>query len=141
MDWRETLYQTVRTFFILVTLITVAMFALGSAADAGRTFSYDAFLTPLLYALVGALPQLVMASKEELSGARYVVRKVIQFAIIEAGIVALVLTGPSVAVGESGEVAALMSVVAVVFVVAHALIYLADWHAAKKMTEGLAQFK
>ena len=85
MSLREALYQAARTYCILVTLITMAILVLGETFDAGATFSYDVFLSPLVFALVGAVPELVMVSREELSRRAYVCRRVAQFVLVEAG--------------------------------------------------------
>ncbi|MEE1273469.1 MAG: hypothetical protein UHI81_03095 [Olegusella sp.] len=141
MSLREALYQVARTYCILVTLITVAILVLGETFDAGATFSYDVFLSPLVFALVGAVPELVMVSGEELSRRAYVGRKVVQFALIETGVLAVAFASPAIPSDRADVAVSLVATVAVVYVAACACTYLSDRHAARKMTDDLARFQ
>lgn len=141
MSLREALYQAARTYCVLVTLITVAILVLGTAFDAGAVFSYDAFLSPLVFALVGAAPEMVMVSRGELSRRGYVCRRVAQFVLVEAGVLALAAASPAIASDRVEVAASLAIAVAVIYVVTCACTYLSDRHAAKRMTEELARFQ
>lgn len=141
MSLREALYQAARTYCILVTLVTVAILVLGETFDAGATFSYDVFLSPLAFALVGAAPELVMVSSEELSRRAYVCRRVVQFALIEIGVLALATASPAIASNRMEVAASLAIAVAVIYALTWACTYLSDRYAARKMTDELARFQ
>lgn len=141
MSLREALYQAARTYCILVTLITMAILVLGETFDAGETFSYDVFLSPLVFALVGAAPELVMVSREELSRRAYVCRRVAQFALIEAGVLAIAAASPAIPSDRADVVVSLVAAVAVVYIATCVCTYLSERHAARKMTDELARFQ
>ena len=50
----------------------------GSITQPDSRFGYSVFIIPLLYALAGILPQLVMYSQQELSIKEILLRKIIQ---------------------------------------------------------------
>ena len=50
--WKELLIHMLRLYTLLVTLITVLIIVLGNWLDHGRVFSYEAFFSLLLYALI-----------------------------------------------------------------------------------------
>ena len=48
---KELLIRALRLYTLLVTLITILMIILGYLLDGDRVFSYEAFFSPLFYAL------------------------------------------------------------------------------------------
>ena len=55
MKLKEKIGEAFRLYFILVTLITILLLILGMLLDGDRTFSYEAFLSPLIYAAIGVI--------------------------------------------------------------------------------------
>ena len=76
----------VRTYFMIVTLITLVMCVVGQVVMPDQTFGYEAFTAPLIYALVGTVPNIVLYSKHELKVKELLFRKVLQLLLIEAGV-------------------------------------------------------
>ena len=64
---KERLGEAFRLYFILVTLITILLMVVGLIFDSDRTFSYEAFFSPLFYAFIGAIPVFFFQSDKELS--------------------------------------------------------------------------
>lgn len=133
--------EMLTSYFTLVTLITMATLVMGLCFDPEATFGYEAFATPLIYAACGVLPVVVMYSKKELSTKEFIVRKVIQFVLIEVMIlfVAFYKTG---IVGKRKEVIVGMGIsVFVVYVLAHVIDWIQNYLSAKQMTEQLMKLQ
>ena len=79
---KEYLIRAFRLYTLLVTLITVLMIILGSLLDRDRVFSYDAFISPLLYALIGTAATAVTWTEKELSIRKLIIRKAIALLLI-----------------------------------------------------------
>jgi hypothetical protein len=87
---KERLGEAFRLYFILVTLITILLMVVGLIFDSGRTFSYEAFFSPLFYAFIGVIPVFFFQSDKELSMKRLVIRNIIYVLIIEAAMLFIV---------------------------------------------------
>lgn len=85
MHGKEFLMDSIRTFFAISTLSTVAILVLGLWFMPGENIGqgYEAFATPLIFGAVGTLPNIVMYSKHELKVKELLVRKVIQLILVE----------------------------------------------------------
>ena len=81
--WKERLIRALRLYTLLVTLITVLMIILGNLLDRDRVFGYDAFFSPLLYALIGTVATMITWSDKEPSVRSLIVRKAISLLLIE----------------------------------------------------------
>ena len=75
--WKELCIRTLRLYTLLVTLITVLMIILGILLDRDRVFSYDAFVSPLIYALIGTVATVITRYDKELSIRSLIIRKII----------------------------------------------------------------
>ena len=84
MSIKQFIVRKLGLFFMLSTLITVAIYLLGSHFDGEARFGYDGFLSPLLYAGCCVLPSLVTWSKRELKPRELILRELIQFLLTEA---------------------------------------------------------
>ena len=83
MHGKEFFSECIRTFFMVVTLINIEMFAAGMYLMPEARFGYEAFIVPVIYGLAGTFPNLVMYSKRELKIGELMVRKVLQLILIE----------------------------------------------------------
>ncbi len=83
MNPKDFLKSLFTNFFIVVTLVTIAMGILGLTFDADRTFGYEAYFFPLFYSILSMLPAIVMYTKKELSIRKTLLRKLLQLALIE----------------------------------------------------------
>lgn len=78
MSGKEFFKNALMNFFIIVTLINVAVFVLGSIFKPDQQFGYEIFLMPLIYGVLGMIPVVIMYSKKELSVKELCIRKVFQ---------------------------------------------------------------
>ncbi|MBO4365803.1 MAG: hypothetical protein J5804_05875 [Eggerthellaceae bacterium] len=141
MSIREIAIRICGIYFALVTLITVAIMVMGLAFDPNAQFGYDAFASPLLLAAVSIPPTAIMYSRHELSIREVLVRKVIQLVLIEALVLSIAFTSPSMPTNNAGLVAILACVIAVIFVLANAFAWAADSATARKLEQDLVRFQ
>ncbi|MBQ7066606.1 MAG: hypothetical protein IJN92_07265 [Lachnospiraceae bacterium] len=129
--------KIIRTYFTLVTLITVAIFLIGAQLAPDASLSYTAFAIPLIYAACGVLPSVVMYSRKELTVKQFLVRKVIQLGLIEILLFTVIFDN----VNELKERTDMVILVTISVFIIYTLVHILDWFqkslSAKKMTEEL----
>ena len=139
--WKETLIRALRLYTLLVTLITVALMILGYLLDRDRVFGYEAFLSPLLYALIGTAATLVTRPGKELSVRSLIIRKVISLLLIEGAIILLALNSDTIPTDQSRVLPGLMLGILAVFLLTHIILYLADRKEAERLSADLARYQ
>lgn len=137
MHGKEFIMKIIRTYFTLVTLITVAIFLIGAQLAPDASLSYTAFAIPLIYAACGVLPSVVMYSRKELTVKQFLVRKVIQLGLIEILLFTVIFDN----VNELKERTDRVILVTISVFIIYTLVHILDWFqkslSAKKMTEEL----
>lgn len=137
MHGKEFIMKIIRTYFTLVTLITVAIFLIGAQLAPDASLSYTAFAIPLIYAACGVLPSVVMYSRKELTVKQFLVRKVIQLGLIETLLFTVIFDN----VNELKERTDMVILVTISVFIIYTLVHILDWFqkslSAKKMTEEL----
>ncbi|MDD6037720.1 MAG: hypothetical protein PUD20_02815 [bacterium] len=83
MSFKEYLKSEISSFFIVVTLVNIATFVLGSIFQPDARFGYDAFLSPLVFGVLSMIPTLITYCSHELSMKQMLVRKILQFFCLE----------------------------------------------------------
>lgn len=83
MSFKEYLKEMAASYFMIVTLIDLAMLLMGISMEKDVRFGYEAFLLPLLYGFLGVLPSLVLYSRKELSILQLMLRKILQLCLLE----------------------------------------------------------
>lgn len=141
MKLKEFLFRQLMSFFVLTTLITIAILILGSIFDPDAELKYDAMASPLIFAALSVLPGMVMYSRRELSVGQVIFRKIIQLLLIEAEVLAIGFSSPLIHTEQAGTVAALVCSVIVIFAAAHFFSYLSELHTAKQLTSMLTSFQ
>ena len=138
---REHIKNNIMSFFIIVTLVNIAIFVSGMILAPDEKLDYTAFIVPVIDGLLGVIPGLIMYSKRELTVKQIIVRDIIQLISIE--LIMLVFS-----FGFSGfdnvDVPRLIAVtgsVALVYVGVVAIMYALDFRTAKKMTDDLKAFQ
>jgi hypothetical protein len=139
--WKELLIRALRLYTLLVTLITVLMIILGNLLDRDRIFSYDAFFSPLIYALIGTVAAMITHSDKELSVRDLIIRKVISLLIIEGAIVFIALNSDTIPTEKSWVLPGLALGVFAVFVLSHIIMYLIDRKEAEKLNADLSRYQ
>lgn len=141
MSFREFFKSVAATYFVIVTLIVFAMYLLGMLFHPDETLTYEAFLSPLLYGVLGVLPAFVMYSKKELTVRQFIVRKVLQLICIE---VLLVCFGFGVKIMSLDNISLLLSYVLsvlIIFVLANVIMFLLDANQARQLNTDLEEFQ
>ena len=139
--WKELLIRALRLYTLLVTLITVALIILGRLLDRDRVFSYEAFISPLFYALIGTVATVITRSDKELSVRSLIIRKVISLLLIEGAIIWIALNADTIPTEKSWVVPGLALGVFVVFVLTHVILYYIDRKEAEKLNADLARYQ
>lgn len=83
MSLKQYFKEMISSFFIIVTLINIAIFILGNLFRPEQRFGYEAFLAPIIYGLFSLIPFIVMYSKKELTVKQLIFRKILQWFSIE----------------------------------------------------------
>ena len=134
---KEHLKECLRNFFIIVTCINVAMFVLGSIFQNGQQFGYEAFLYPIIYGVLGSIPNLLMREKKEPTLKQYVIRQILGSLLCMALLFVFMFGGRPVTAQilmTAGGVA--MSVIAI-FIVVDIVTWILDSKTAQDMTADL----
>ena len=138
---KELLVHILRVYTLLVTLITILLIILGKLLDRGRVFSYEAFLSPLIYALIGTVAAVITRSDKELSVRNLIIRKVISLLLIECAIIFLALNADTIPTEKSWVIPGLALGILVVFVLTHIILYFIDRKEAEKLNTDLARYQ
>ena len=141
MHGREFIGSILNTYFTLVTLISVFMLIFGMRFYPDESFGYTAYAFPLIYAACGILPEVVMYSKRELSVVEFVIRKVIQLALIEVLVLFAVFGGRKLFTEEKGVVVVTGVGIFVIYIVSHVVDWIQKSLSARKMTEDLIKLQ
>jgi len=138
---KELLIHTLRLYTLLVTLITILMIILGNLLDRGRVFSYDAFFSPLVYALIGTVATVITRSDKELSVRSLIIRKVISLLLIEGAVILIAVNADTIPTEQSWVLPCLALGILAVFVLSHIILYFIDRKEAEKLNADLARFQ
>ena len=139
--WKGWLIRAFRLYTLLVTLITVLMIILGSLLDRDRTFSYEAFLSPLLYALIGMAATVVTWSDKELSVRSLIIRKIISLLLIEGAMILIAVNADTIPTDKSWVIPGLALGVFAVFILSHFILYFLDRKEAEKLSADLVRYQ
>lgn len=138
---KEHIKDNLMNFFIIVTLVNLAIFICGTFFAPEQKITYAAFIVPILDGLLGIIPGLIMYSKRELTLKQMIVREFIQLASIE--LIILFFT-----IGVSGfnsanllNISMVAASVAIIYVLVVLIRFFLDSRNAKKMTNDLKAFQ
>jgi len=138
MSRKDFLKNILMSFFIVVTLVNVAMAVLGLLFDSNKTFGYEAFVSPLIFGVLGVVPAIVTYSKKELTMTQMVIRKVIQLILLESLLIGFVVSN-GVVRGKtmiSFAISVLLIAVAV-----HLILWILDNRKAHKLSLDLEKYQ
>ncbi len=138
---REHIKNNIMSFFIIVTLVNIAIFVSGMILAPDEKLDYTAFIVPVIDGLLGVIPGIVMYSKRELTVKQIIVRDIIQLASVELIIYFFSFGFRSLTTEDLPRLLAVVGSVAVVYVGVVAIMYALDFRTAKKMTDDLKAFQ
>lgn len=138
---REHIKNNLMSFFIIVTLVNIAIFICGIVLEPDEKLGYTAFIVPVIDGLLGVIPGLVMYSKRELTVRQMIVRDIIQLLSIELIILVFTFGFSGFSNVDVSKFLAIVLSVAFVYVGVVVIMYLLDFRTAKKMTDDLKAFQ
>lgn len=138
---REHIKNNLMSFFIIVTLVNIAIFVCGIVLAPDEKLGYTAFIVPVIDGLLGVIPGLVMYSKRELTVKQMIVRDIIQLLSIELIIIIFSFGFSGFTNVDVPKFLAIVLSVAFVYVGVVVIMYLLDFKTAKKMTDDLKAFQ
>ncbi len=138
---REHIKNNLMSFFIIVTLVNIAIFICGIVLAPDEKLGYTAFIVPVIDGLLGVVPGLVMYSKRELTVRQMIVRDIIQLLSIELIILVFTFGFSGFSNVDVSKFLAIVLSVAFVYVGVVVIMYLLDFRTAKKMTDDLKAFQ
>lgn len=138
---KEHFKETVATFFIIVTLINVAMFVTGLIFRPDQKFGYEVFIYPLIYGAISCIPNLIMYTKKEMSVTQVIIRKIIQLFLITAVLLVAILGGNPMSSELIIVGASIAGSIVIVFIAVNIIEWWLDSKTAGKMTKDLEVWK
>lgn len=138
---KQKLGEAFRLYFILVTLITILLMVVGLIFDSGRTFSYEAFFSPLFYAFIGVIPVFFFQFDKELGMKQLIIRGVIQILIIEAAILLIVFNAPNIPSDRIEVVISIAVGILIVYILSLVVEYIFELIQAKEMNTYLEEYQ
>ena len=130
-----------KLYFIEVTLISVLLMILGLAFDSDRTFSYQVFASPLIYAAIGTLPVFLFDQDKELSVRQMLLRNIAELVIIEAVIMFLAFSADTIPTEKKEVVTGIAVGIVIVYVITVMTDYLFEVSESKNLNRALARYQ
>ena len=125
-------------YFVIVTLICLAMGIMGLLFDGERTFGYEAFFSPLILGAVSLLPAMVTYSSKELTFRQMMFRKLLQLLLIEVLLMILVFTNGA---EDRAVMIAFAVAVGLVYLGVNGIMWILDNQNAKELNAELAHYQ
>lgn len=138
---KEHIKDNLMDFFIIVTLVNVAIFVCGIVLAPEEQLGYTAFIVPVIDGILGIIPGLIMYSKRELTVKQMIVRNIIQLISIELIIVFFTFGFSGISLDDISRLIAVVGSVAFVFVGVIIFRFILDSRTARKMTDDLKVFQ
>ena len=139
MTIKEFIISRVQIFFTLVTLILTATVILGAIYQPDRELRYYHLLSPVILAACCVLPTCVTYFKKEPTAGQYIIRQIIELALIEA-VVMLIISVPE-GIAKPMFYLVLGAVIAVIYVLTMVMMWLQKVQQSQKLTEQLKNFQ
>ena len=138
---KERLGEAFRLYFILVTLITILLMVVGMLFDSDRTLSYEAYFSPLFYALIGVIPVFFFKSDKELSMKRLVIRNIFYVLIIEAAMLFIVFKAPNIPSDRIEVVISIAVGILIVYILSLVVEYIFELTQARELNAYLEEYQ
>ena len=139
MTIKEFIISRVQIFFTLVTLILTATVILGAVYDPDRELRYYHLLSPIIIAACCVLPTCVTYFKKEPTPAQYIIRQIIELALIEA-VVMFLISAPE-GIAKPLFYVVLGAVIAVIYALTMLMMWLQKVQQSQKLTEQLKKLQ
>ncbi|MDO5154719.1 MAG: hypothetical protein Q4D51_02035 [Eubacteriales bacterium] len=141
MSFKDFLKSMISSYFVIVTLINVSTYVLGSIYRPEELFGYEAFLSPLIYGALGILPVCVMYSKKELTLKQVIFRKILQLILLEVLLIGFGFGYNRFTVDNMKLIISFGLSVFVIFILVHIISWVLDLQQARQMTMDLLSYQ
>ena len=141
MSFKQFFIEKLSLFFMLTTLITIAIFVIGSAFDADARFGYAAMLTPLRYAACCVLRTFATYSQRELKKKELIARMALELVLIEAVMLFFAFTSPVIDTNRVSVVLVIAGSVLIIYIMARLFSWLRESAEARVLNEDLRRFR
>lgn len=141
MSFKEHLKSVMSQFFVIATLINVAIFVLGEVFRPDEKFGYEAFLAPIIYAAISLVPMFCMYSKKELTVRQHIFRELLQLISIEIILIFLGLGVESLEPENLALTASFALSVFIIYVLVYVIAWLLDLNTARQINTDLKSFQ
>lgn len=128
-------------FFIIVTLINIVMFVLGTIYRPDERFGYDAFLSPIIYAACSMIPVVLTYSKKELSAKQMILRQTLNLLVIEIIMIGIGFSGSAEFKEQPLLVVSFALSVFLIYVLVIFISWILDLGQARQMNIDLENYK
>lgn len=141
MSFKEHFKSVMSQFFVIATLINIAMFVLGEIFRPDDKFGYEALLAPIIYAAVSLVPMLCMYSKKELTVKQHFFRELLQLISIEFILIFFGLGAKSFDPENLTLTVSFALSVFIIYVLVYVIAWLLDLNTAKQINTDLKSFQ
>ena len=141
MSFKKHLRMVASYFFVIDTLINVAIYIMGEVFRPEERFGYDAFLSPLIYAAIAVIPMLCMYSKKELTRKQYLIREVLMFFAIEFLLIFFGIGTDCLEPDNIAPTASFALSVFIIYVCVYLISWALDWKTSKTLNSELKIFQ
>lgn len=141
MSFKEHFKAVLSQFFVVVTLINLAIFILGEIFRPEERFGYEAFLAPLIYAALSLVPMLLMYSKKELTVKQHIIRELLQLIVVEIILIFFGLGVKSLEPENLPLTSSFALSVFVIYILVYVIAWLLDLNTAKQINNDLKSFQ
>ena len=135
MSFKQFFIEKLSLFFMLTTLITIAIFMIGSA------FGYAAMMTPLRYAACCVLPTFATYSRRELKKKELIARMALELVLIEAVMLFIAFTSPVIDTDRVSVVLVIAGSVLIIYIMARLFSWLRESAEARVLNDDLQRFR
>lgn len=141
MSFKEHFKSVMSQFFVIATLINIAMFVLGEIFRPDDKFGYEALLAPIIYAAVSLVPMLCIYSKKELTVKQHFFRELLQLISIEFILIFFGLGAKSFDPENLTLTVSFALSVFIIYVLVYVIAWLLDLNTAKQINTDLKSFQ
>ena len=133
--------KALKLYFILVTLITVLLMILGSAFDSDRTFSYQAYASPLIYAAISVVPVFLFDQEKELSVKGFIIRNILEIIIIESIVLTIAFFAKTIPTEKISVAVGIAIGIVVVYGLTIVIDYMTEKAETKELNDQLIKYQ
>lgn len=141
MKLKDRALKALKLYFVLVTFITILLLILGLSFDADRTFGYQAFASPLIYAALGVIPVFMFNQEKELSVKGFIARIIAELALIEAIFLRIAFSVETIPTERRGVVIGISLGIVVIYVLTFGVEYIFESIESNEMNKYLNNYQ